>query len=56
MEISGRSLVCNDLQKDDGFETWNGKKTSLMMDWLGLGQTNFQQRETETANGNEGRS
>lgn len=43
----------NSPPKDDGFETWTRKNTGLMMEWLGLGQTNFQQRETETANGNE---
>ncbi|XP_074497910.1 NFX1-type zinc finger-containing protein 1 isoform X1 [Sebastes fasciatus] len=36
----------------DGFATWGVKKTSLMMEWLGLGSTVFLQRETEDANGN----
>ncbi|XP_023137605.3 NFX1-type zinc finger-containing protein 1 [Amphiprion ocellaris] len=37
----------------DEFETWSEKKSSLMMEWLGLGSTVFLQRETENANGNE---
>ncbi|KAM4740439.1 NFX1-type zinc finger-containing protein 1 isoform 2-T2 [Anableps anableps] len=43
----------NSLPMEDGFETWNKKNTNLMMEWLGLGLTNFQQREPETTNGNE---
>ncbi|KAM4582295.1 NFX1-type zinc finger-containing protein 1 isoform 2-T2 [Fundulus diaphanus] len=37
---------------EESLESWNGKNTSLMMKWLGLELTNFQQREPETANGN----
>ncbi|XP_049446635.1 NFX1-type zinc finger-containing protein 1 isoform X2 [Epinephelus fuscoguttatus] len=37
----------------EGFEFWYQKKSSLMMEWLGLGSTVFLQRETENANGNE---
>ncbi|XP_044066857.1 NFX1-type zinc finger-containing protein 1-like isoform X2 [Siniperca chuatsi] len=37
----------------DGFETWSEKKSSLIMEWLGLGSTVFLQRETENANRNE---
>ncbi|XP_033939060.1 NFX1-type zinc finger-containing protein 1 isoform X2 [Pseudochaenichthys georgianus] len=38
----------------DGFLIWGEKKkSSQMMEWLGLGSTVFLQRETENANGNE---
>ncbi|KAI3369880.1 hypothetical protein L3Q82_024689 [Scortum barcoo] len=37
----------------DGFEIWSEKKTSLIMEWLGLGSTVFLERETENENGNE---
>uniref|UniRef100_A0A7N8XVC0 Zinc finger, NFX1-type containing 1 n=1 Tax=Mastacembelus armatus TaxID=205130 RepID=A0A7N8XVC0_9TELE len=36
----------------DGFDIWN-EKSSLMMEWLGLGSTFFLQRETEDANENQ---
>ncbi|XP_041836553.1 NFX1-type zinc finger-containing protein 1 [Melanotaenia boesemani] len=38
---------------EDAFVVWN-EKSSVMMDWLGLGSNIFQQRETENANTNEG--
>ncbi|XP_007548089.1 NFX1-type zinc finger-containing protein 1 isoform X1 [Poecilia formosa] len=38
---------------EDGFEVWSKKTPNLMMDWLGLGSTHFQQREPETVNGKE---
>lgn len=53
MGMSYKCLPCNDLQMEDGFEI--KKKPNLMMEWLGLGSTPFQQRESETANGNEGK-
>uniref|UniRef100_A0A665VRZ3 Zinc finger, NFX1-type containing 1 n=1 Tax=Echeneis naucrates TaxID=173247 RepID=A0A665VRZ3_ECHNA len=37
-----------------GFETWNENRSSLIMDWLGLGSTVFLQRETEDPDRNEG--
>ncbi|XP_039653022.1 NFX1-type zinc finger-containing protein 1 isoform X2 [Perca fluviatilis] len=37
----------------DDFVTWGEKKSSLMMEWLGIGSTVFLQRETENANINE---
>ncbi|XP_023281831.1 NFX1-type zinc finger-containing protein 1 [Seriola lalandi dorsalis] len=37
----------------DGFESWNEKRSSLIMEWLGLGSTVFLQRETGNANINE---
>ncbi|XP_059186152.1 NFX1-type zinc finger-containing protein 1 isoform X2 [Centropristis striata] len=37
----------------DGFVTWGEKKSSVVMDWLGLGSTVFLQRATENANRNE---
>ncbi|XP_070815806.1 NFX1-type zinc finger-containing protein 1 [Chaetodon trifascialis] len=37
----------------DGFMIWSEKKSSVIMDWLGLGSTAFLQRETEDANGDE---
>ncbi|XP_040890146.1 NFX1-type zinc finger-containing protein 1 [Toxotes jaculatrix] len=36
----------------DAAENWN-EKSSLIMEWLGLGSTVFLQRETENANGDE---
>ncbi|MEQ2212320.1 hypothetical protein XENOCAPTIV_029242, partial [Xenoophorus captivus] len=43
----------NNLQIEDSFETVKGKNTNVMMEWLGLGLTHFQQREPETAKGND---
>lgn len=40
----------------DEFQTWNEKKPNLMMEWLGLGSTVFLQRETENANGSDGKT
>ncbi|XP_071350561.1 NFX1-type zinc finger-containing protein 1 [Trachinotus anak] len=37
----------------DGFEIWHEMKSSLMMEWLGLGSTIFLQRETENTDENE---
>ncbi|KAM7006466.1 NFX1-type zinc finger-containing protein 1 [Tautogolabrus adspersus] len=37
----------------DGFDMWSQKKSSPMMEWLGLGSLTFLQRETEYANGYE---
>ncbi|XP_015239630.1 PREDICTED: NFX1-type zinc finger-containing protein 1 [Cyprinodon variegatus] len=45
------SLKC--LPMECSTENWNRKNTSLIMEWLGLGSTNFQQREPETANENQ---
>ncbi|XP_017264129.2 NFX1-type zinc finger-containing protein 1 isoform X2 [Kryptolebias marmoratus] len=42
----------NSLLRNPEFGFWN-KKFNLMMEWLGLGLTTFQQRETEDANSNE---
>lgn len=56
MRMSYKCLSCNDLKMEDGFEMWSKKTPNLMIEWLGLGSTHFQQRESETANGNEGRS
>ncbi|TKS70677.1 Zinc finger-containing protein 1 [Collichthys lucidus] len=42
-----------ELPTQDEFEVWGERKTSLIMEWLGLGSTTFLQRETENANGNE---
>ncbi|XP_061584227.1 NFX1-type zinc finger-containing protein 1, partial [Cololabis saira] len=39
----------------EGFDIWFNKKTSLMMEWLGLGSTVFHQREMVYENVYEGR-
>ncbi|KAK6320892.1 hypothetical protein J4Q44_G00078680 [Coregonus suidteri] len=36
----------------DGFHSYGGKKPSLIMEWLGLGSTAFQQRTPHPQNGN----
>ncbi|XP_030275595.1 NFX1-type zinc finger-containing protein 1 isoform X4 [Sparus aurata] len=41
------------LHPEHGFARRREKKPSLIMEWLGLGSTAFQQRETEFVNGNE---
>lgn len=56
VEQSADSSVCVYwLQMQDGFETWNEKK-SMIVEWLGLGSTVLLQRETENANRNEGKA
>ncbi|XP_073324275.1 NFX1-type zinc finger-containing protein 1 [Pagrus major] len=42
----------NQIAQEHGFGTWGKKKSSLIMEWLGLGSTVFLQRETEYVNGN----
>ncbi|XP_024125640.1 NFX1-type zinc finger-containing protein 1 isoform X2 [Oryzias melastigma] len=41
------------LPMDDGFQLWTEQKFSVMMEWLGLGSTVFQQREAENTNAAE---
>ncbi|XP_034726304.1 NFX1-type zinc finger-containing protein 1 isoform X2 [Etheostoma cragini] len=60
-EVSLRNYISprhwDDLQNQpptqDGFVTYGEKKSSLMMEWLGIGSTFFLQRETGTADRNE---
>lgn len=55
-EISSLCVFRNDVQTQDGFEIRSEEKTSLIMEWLGLGTTVFQQRETETAYVDDGKA
>ncbi|XP_047203702.1 NFX1-type zinc finger-containing protein 1 isoform X1 [Girardinichthys multiradiatus] len=50
-DIHWESLISPPIE--DSFETVKGKNTNVMMEWLGLGLTHFQQREPETAKGND---